>query len=268
LPRRESPLETLSFGGRIPWAAGLFVVLTGGLSLAAAFGSRHGPPLFELAALSPADVWRGEVWRLVTWPWVESGPIALILAIVFLLWFGRDVAAEMGSRPFLRLFGGALLFAAVCTCLIARIDGAVFEQRYLGTWPLATAVLVAWGLWFPHRVVRIYFIIPVRGFWIAWLTVAITIVVAAYGGWESVLPEMLTEGVILGWIYQDVLFARWKRWVRSLRAERRKARRAPPRSAGHLRLVEPEDEDPPPLPPDVEEQVHGLLGGKRKPGEK
>jgi membrane associated rhomboid family serine protease len=258
----------LTFGGRLPWAVGLFLVLTVALSLAVAFGSRHGGgSLFDALALCPADVWRGQVWRLVTWPWIEPGPLGLIFAVLVLIWFGKDVAEETGSPRFVRLFGGILLFAAVGTCIVAQIDPPVLDQRYLGGWALSDALLVAWGLWFPHRVVRIYFIIPIRGFWLAWLTVAITVVFAVYSGWDSFLPELFSEGGILAWIYQDILASRWKRMRRSLeeaqRKKRNRSRRA--RSAAHLRVIESGDDDPDPLPPDVEKRVDDLLGAKRKP---
>jgi hypothetical protein len=256
----------------LPWAIGLFLVLTAVLSLATAFGSRHGGPLFDALALCPADVWHGQVWRLVTWPWVEPGPYGLIFAVLILIWFGKDVAEEQGSPAFLRLFGGILLFSAVGTCIVALIDPPILDERYLGGWALSDALLVAWGLWFPHRVVRLYFIIPIRGFWLAWLTVAITVVLAVYSGWDGFLPELFAEGGILAWIYQDVLAGRWKRWRRSIedarRRERARSRRAKSaKSVEYLRVIESDDDDPDPLPPDVEKRVDDLLGGKRKPGD-
>jgi hypothetical protein len=251
----------------------LFLVLTVGLSLAAAFGSRHGGPIFDWAALCPDDVFRGQVWRLVTWPWVEPGPVGLIIAVLVLIWFGKDVAEATGPRGFVRLFGVVLLFAGVATCVVALIDPDVRGERYLGGWALADALFVAWGLWFPDRTVRIYFLIPIRGFWLAWLTVSITVIYAVYGGWEKFLPELSSEGAVLAWIYQDALASRWKRMRWSMGEARRKERErrrrsARARSAEHLRLIEEDDDDPSPLPADVAKQVDDLLGGKRKPGGK
>jgi membrane associated rhomboid family serine protease len=256
-----------SFGGRLPWSVGLVLCVTVGLSLAVAFGDRHAGGLFELLSLVPHDVWHGQVWRLLTWPFIEPGPIGLIFACLFLYWFGRDLAEEWGDSRWLSVFGGVAAVAAVGTCLVAQVDPPVMDHAYLGGWALTSAMVVAWGLWFPHRVVRIYFIIPIRGFWLAWLTVAVTVVFAVYAGWESYLPELFAEGSILAWLYRRLLVARMSRVRRDLDVRRQNAERAGKRAraASHLRLIESQDDDgDAPLTPELEDQVRDLFS-KTKP---
>jgi len=245
---------------------GLVLCLTAGLSLAVALGDRHAGGLFDLVSLVPRDVWHGQVWRLVTWPFIEPGPLSLIFALLFLYWFGRDLAEVWGSRRFLLVFGSVALTAAAGTCLVAQVDAPVLDHAYLGGWALGSAMIVAWGLWFPDRVVRIYFILPIRGFWIAWLTVAVTVVYAIYAGWEGYLPELLAEGSILAWLFRRSLAARWARLGRDIAIRRRDAARARRRaeSAAHLRLIESVDDDAP-LPPEVEGKIQDLLSGRTKP---
>lgn len=260
--------ERLTFGGRMPWAVGLVLAITATLSLLVAFGSRHAPgSIFDWVALTPSEVWHGQVWRLATWTFVESGPIALVFGCLFLYWFGSDLANELGSRRFLALFGAITLAAAVGTCLVALVDPAVSDQSYLGGWAISCAMIVAWGLWFPHRVVRIWFVIPIRGLWLAWLTVAFTVACVAYYGWEAYLPEMFAEGGILAWIFRGWLAARWSKATGAVRAVRREAERRERRneraaSVAYLRVVEAHDDDPPPLPPEVEGKLHDLLSGR------
>jgi len=255
----------MSFGGRLPWAIGLVLSLIVGLSLVVAFGDRHAGSFFELASLAPADVWRGQVWRLVTWPFIEPGPIALIFACLFVWWFGKDLADEWGSRRFLTVFGGVVLAAAVGTCLVAQADPAVMDHSYLGGWALTTAMVVAWGLWFPTRVVRIYFVLPITGYWLAWLTIAVTVIFAVYSGWEGFLPELFAEGSILAWLFRRSLLARWSAARAGFEARRRQARRAQQRarSTASLRLVEVHEDDE--LPPEIEGKLRDIFEGKQKP---
>lgn len=268
--RRGDPLGKLTFGGRMPWSVGLVMTVTVVASAVVAFGSRHTGPLFELAALIPAEVWRGQLWRLVTWGFIQPSPIGLVFTCLFLYWFGRDLAGVWGSRRFLRVYGTVLLVAAAGTSLIAQIDRPLLEHPYLGAWALTAAMSVAWGLWFPDRVVRLYFVLPIRGLWLAWGTVAITVLFALYEGWDRHLPELLGEGSILAWVYGATLLAPLKR-ARRAAEERRRAtssrERAKKRakSVAHLRLVESGDDDPRPLDPDLERRVDDLLGGRRKP---
>jgi membrane associated rhomboid family serine protease len=260
--------DRFSFGGRVPWAVGLVMVLTIGLSLLVAFGSRHAGSLFDWVALEPPLVWRGQLWRLGTWTFVESGPIALVFGALFLYWFGSDLANEMGSRRFLQLFGGVTLAAAVGTCLVALVDPDVAAQQYLGGWAASTAMMVAWGFWFPHRVVRIWFVIPIRGIVIAWLTIGITVACAAYLGWETFLPELFCEAGILLYLFGPWLLARVRRpggasagWRRE--AARRERGRRQAASIAYLRVVESLDDDPPPMPGDLEGKVRDILSRRR-----
>ncbi|MBX3210208.1 MAG: rhomboid family intramembrane serine protease [Labilithrix sp.] len=269
-PRRLP--ERLSFGGRVPWGVGLVIVLTLALSLTIAFGDRHAGSLFELTALAPAAVWGGQVWRLVTWAFIEPGPLELVFACIFLYWFGGELGREWGSRRFLAVFGGIVLAAALVTCLVARVDGDVLAHRYMGGWATGAALVVAWGLWFPDRVIRIWFVIPVRGYILAWFTVGLTVVFAIYSGWERVLPVLAAEGAMLAWLFRGRFVARWARLRRSaaagrearqrevVRRDRAKKRAA---SVDYLRLVESHDDATPNLPPEVDAKLDDLL--RRRP---
>jgi len=223
----------------------------------------HGCPV---GALVPSEVWRGQVWRLATWPFIEPSPLSLLFTCLSLYWFGSDLAREWGSPRFLAVFGGVTLAAAVGTCLIAQIDEGALSQRYLGSWALTCAMIVAWGLWFPDRVVRIYFVLPIRGYWLAWLTVALTVVYAVYAGWERFLPELFAEGSSLAWLFRRPLLARWTTSRKAAEGRRRDAVRAKKRaqSVAYLRVLETHDDDPPPLPPDVEDKVRDLFRGKKR----
>jgi membrane associated rhomboid family serine protease len=239
--------QSFSFGGHLPWAVGLLLSVIVVLSLLVAFSDRHLSSLFHAASLIPGDVWRGQVWRLITWTFVEPGPLGLILGCLSIFWFAPDLAGEWGSRRFLAVFGGVVLAAAIGTCLVALVDRPVLTHAYLGIWPLVTALVVAWGLWFPDRVVRLFFVLLIRGWWLAWLTVAITVVYAVYVGWDSLLPELLAEASILAWAFRRTIFARWSKARRSMKARRREADRIKSvRKRGkvvvdYLRAVEPPD---------------------------
>src|SRR3954467_1641019 len=101
MARSQRLRDDLSFGGRVPWAVGLLLVVTIALSLAGAFGGRHGSPIFDLGALTPPDVLHGQVWRLATWCFLEPSPLGLIFGCLALYWFGSDLANEWGSPRFL-----------------------------------------------------------------------------------------------------------------------------------------------------------------------
>jgi membrane associated rhomboid family serine protease len=253
--------DSLTFGDRVPWGLGLVLSLVLGASLVVAFVGRHSS-LVEFVPLVAADVWRGEVWRLVTWTLVEPGPIALVISCLMIYWFGRELAELWGSPRFLRVFGGVILSAAVLTCLVGLVDHSALPLPHVGSWALTGAMVVAWGLTFPDRVVRLYFVLPIRGYWLAWLTCGITAIYAVYSGWEFFLPHLFAEAGILAWLYRGTLLSRWTKARRSAAAQRRRdAARA--NSVAYLRVLEATDENPPELPPDVKKRIDDIIAGKK-----
>jgi membrane associated rhomboid family serine protease len=213
--------QNFTFGGRIPWGVGLLLALTAVMSLLTAFLGRHAAPLLQWVALVPAEVWRGQIWRIATWPFVETSPLWLIFACLGLYWFGSPLAQRWGSPRFLVVVAGALLAAAIGTCLIALVDPDVMARPYLGSGTMITAIVVIWGLTFPDLVVRIYFVLPIRGYWMAWGTVVVTVVYAIYAGWAGFVPELLGEAAALGWLFRGRVFARWSGPRRSRQTQRR-----------------------------------------------
>jgi membrane associated rhomboid family serine protease len=231
------------FGGRVPRAVGLLLVATLALSLTVAFGERHAGSVYELVVLAPSKVLHGQVWRLGTWGFVETSPIGLIFQCLTLYWFGRDLVSVWGARRFLQVYLGLAVGVGVAASLAALIDPALREASFVGGWPLTTALTVAWGLTFPDRVIRIYFIIPIRGKIVAWLTVAITVVFAIYEGWENVAPELLAEAGMLGFVFRKKLTLHLKLARIKTELGVRGVSRRSTRSHGHLRVVEPAPRD-------------------------
>jgi membrane associated rhomboid family serine protease len=202
-------------------------VVTIALSLAIAFGERHAGSLYDHVVLSPSRVWQGQVWRLATWAFVEPSAIGLIFQCVSLFWFGRDLASVWGGRRFLHVYGILAVGIAATLCLVARVDSSVLGAGYVGGWPLTSALVVAWGLTFPDRVVRIYFILPIRGRVLAWLTVAFTVVFAIYEGWKDLAPELVGELMMMAFVFRRKFWLHWQkaRVTTELRVARRRSKK-------------------------------------------
>lgn len=261
--------QPLDFSRRVPWGVAVILTVTILLSIGAAVTDRHVGSVFEMLSLFPQMVWKGQVWRLFTWAFVETSFINLIFGCLALYWLGGDLAREWGSRRFLMVFGGTAIFAGVVTSLVALLDHGLMMQAYLGGISFAAALTVAWGLWFPDRQILIFFIIPMRGYVIAWFTIVATIGYAIYSGWERHFPTLFTEAAMLVYVYsrnirQRILGLRLavtKRQLQSLQKDKAKKRA---KSVAYLRVVESHDDDSPDLPPEVDRKLDELLRGRGK----
>ena len=69
---------------RLPAVVGALIATTLFCSIVGVIGERNGLPLIRLGILQPELVFRGEVWRLVTWVFFELQPISLIFACLML----------------------------------------------------------------------------------------------------------------------------------------------------------------------------------------
>lgn len=192
---RSRAREVFSFGGRIHTVVGALILTMAAASLFVAIASRHGFPAASVA-LTPARVFALEVWRLGTWSFVEESPFSLLFAVLFLYWFGGDLAVTWGPKRFLRVYLGLSLSVALVICVIGVLDPEVMASSYLGTLGFASGLVVAWGLLHPDREVRLYFLFPITGRFIVVLTVFLTIALGAYFGLEVVVPDLAAEALM------------------------------------------------------------------------
>ena len=186
----------LTFGGRVPAAVGGLVLATVAASIAGAVGERNGLPLLGLGVLSPAGIWRGEVWRLVTWVLFETDPLSLLFGGLVLYWFGRDLCEAWGERRFLVAWFGLAAVTGALVSLLALAWPALLVARWTGLWPALDALVVAWALLFPFRQILLFFALPVSGQALLWVTVGGTLLYAVFSGLAAFVPHLVAEGAM------------------------------------------------------------------------
>ena len=208
----------LSFGGRVPAAVGGLIVATVVTSLASAVGGRNGLPIHQLLLLDTGAVWRGEVWRLVTWILVETEPLNLLFGGLVLYWFGRDLVDAWGERRFLATYFAVPAVAALLASVLSLALPVLDAYRLSGFWVAVDALVVAWGLLHPFRQILLFFAIPVSGQALVWLTVGGTLLFGLFNGITGFLPPLLAEGV--AWLH--VSGKGPGQWLRRIRLPRRR----------------------------------------------
>ncbi|HEU4382297.1 MAG TPA: rhomboid family intramembrane serine protease [Anaeromyxobacteraceae bacterium] len=206
--------ESLSFGGRVPPSVGGLVAAVVLASVAGALW----PPLRDWAFFSPSLVRGGEIWRLVTYPFVEASPFALLFGGLMLWIFGRDLAFAIGERRFLLAFAGLAAGAAVGTSLLALAWGGLAEGAWAGPWPVIDGLVVAWAVLFPGRQLAFMLVLPLSGRALLWVTVGGTVLFAVFQGVAPYVPHLLAEGLAVLWLRAPRLrLPRLPRWLRRRR---------------------------------------------------
>ena len=143
------------------------------------------------AALAPARIWRGEVWRLVTWVFVEPGPLALIVTCASIYKFGGELAPRWGERRLRRFLIEILGGTAVVTALLGLIIPAVWHARYLGGWAVCDVLVIAWARQYPDSVLVLYGLLRLNGRNLITVVIAITCAYALFAGPLAMAPELV-----------------------------------------------------------------------------
>ena len=141
------------------------------------------------------NLWRGQVWRLVTYALLPGDGLGFLINLVALALVGPIVERQACRIEFLQFCGWATLGGGLVAAMLLPAGAA-----YSGSGPLMFALFVAW--WGGSGTEPA--IIPVFGFGtlreLAWALVVINLIMAFIaGGWRS--PVILIGGGFAGWLY-------------------------------------------------------------------
>ena len=123
---------------------------------------------FDFLALDTSAVFHGELWRVITYVLIPTNSgIWLFLSLLFYYWLGEALEGLWGSAKFTIYYLSGTLLTAVAVLLAALIEGG---RYYLaGADYVSLSLFFAYAMTYPDAMVRIYFIIPVKMKWLAWL---------------------------------------------------------------------------------------------------
>jgi membrane associated rhomboid family serine protease len=219
-------------GARFPFVVVALAAATLIATIVGAMGWRMGvPAMLTGGVLVPALVWSGQVWRLVTWVFYEPNALGLVFFVLILLIFGRELYYAWGMRRFLTVYFGLAAGAALATCLLGLIWDEVSRMSYVTPWPIAEAFTIAWGVMFPGRQILVYFVLPIGGRNLVYLTIGTVVVFALLEGVSLFVPHFAAMLIMLVYLREIPLYRVWLDVRTAMR------RRRP----GHLRPVDRED---------------------------
>ena len=135
----------------------------------------------------------GQVWRLVTFVFVppSSGIYFMVFALYFYWMIGSALERDWGSFR----FGVYYLCGIIGTIISGFITGWA-DNSYLNM-----SLFFAFAMLYPNFEMRIFFILPVKVKWLAWLDGALFILLFIIGNWSikaAILAAMLNFFLFFG----------------------------------------------------------------------
>ncbi len=167
----------------------LYIVTT--MLFVAIFDIVLGIPLSGYFALNRALVMRGQVWRLLTFIFIppSSSVLTLVLGLYFYYFIGRTLEKVWGTFRFnvYYLFG-------VLGCMIAGLITGYGSNDYLNL-----SLFLAFAYLFPNHEVLLFFFIPIKMKYLAYLDWALFAISLIFGSWASRRYRFLGQLLYLLW---------------------------------------------------------------------
>ena len=117
-------------------------------------------------AFSSSGLLDFKVWTLFTYPFVHTIDLWMIIGLLFLWVFGRQLEGFLGAKPFGLLYLAITAFSAVAMALLSPLIGDYF---LVGQRTIHFAVFISFALVFPN--IRMWFDIQTKWIIIAVVTI-------------------------------------------------------------------------------------------------
>ena len=124
------------------------------------------PNYLLILDLDPARIRQGEIWRLITYIFIPQSlsPFWIIFVLWFLWWIGEGLERALGPfRLTLYFFVG----------MIGTTAAAFFFGSRFSNTMLIASLFYAFARFYPDEIIYLFFILPVKIKWIAWVSAAL-----------------------------------------------------------------------------------------------
>jgi membrane associated rhomboid family serine protease len=198
------------------------------------------------AVLEPFAILHGQLWRLVSWVFVEIQPLNLLFGGLMLWQFGSQLSYDWGEGRFLSTFLLLTLGAGIVTVALVQLPGYP-AVAHVGMWPVVDALLLMWCLRYPDQQMSFWGVLPMTGRTMAILVVGGTVLYGLAAGGIAGLFAFTPHfaALFLGWVLSRARLGlplrRWKLAWRDFRREQQMRRRSK-----HLKVVRKNGQDEPP----------------------
>jgi len=168
----------------------------------------RGGEVFEALACDFAKLRQWQLWRALTSGLLTSPDHYghLFFTLLGLYFLAPDLERRWGSARFVRFVALSIVAGNVAVMLGDAIAPASAQDRFhppavYGASAAIASVAIAWSRDNADRTVQMFFVLPMRGAWLFWLTIGFCVL-------DLIYPTALPEGVVapLGGVVVGILF--------------------------------------------------------------
>lgn len=197
---------------RLEWHVGdwavhhfaLFIVMANGLIYLLSWTQ---PGYYSRLVLDPAAVWSGEIWRIFTFLFVPPllGPLGMVFWLLLLYQYGQALENEWGNFRFFVYY----IIGAIATA----IAGLWIARETLSNVPLNTTIFLAFANLFPDFQLLLFFILPVKVkylAWLVWLGFAWSLVIGSNATRVTIAAALVNYTLFFGPQHWETVKLKWE----------------------------------------------------------
>lgn len=167
-----------------------------------------GYDVFTGLACDLDKVRHGQVWRLVTSALLTSpdGYGHLVFTLLGLYFLAPDLERRWGPWRFVRFLVYSVIAGNLTVMAVDALTPPAAQLRFhpgevFGASAAIAAIAVAWARDNADATVQMFFVVPMRGRWLFWITVGLCVL-------DLIYPTALPEGVVapLGGVAAGIVF--------------------------------------------------------------
>jgi membrane associated rhomboid family serine protease len=208
-------------------------------------GQRTGFSLSAWFGFVPARLLEAWVWQPFTYPFLHAGLFHLLFNLLVIWTIGAELEALWGTRTFVGFFFVCAVGAAMTHGVFSLLGiGPGALSPVVGSSGVVYGLLLAYGLLFGERTMYFFMLFPMPAKYFVALLGAIELVSSVFYGQSGVAHLAHLGGMLFGFLFLASMAA-WRRRARTdhQEAQVQRDRQKRLKKAGHLRLVQGEEED-------------------------
>jgi membrane associated rhomboid family serine protease len=181
-------LSLPAFRGVTRWLILASLAVFFGLAVLSLAAHELSGTLLGLIVLQPETLLQHwQVWRLLSYPFIDRNLLSLAFALLSLWFFGSTLEEERGSRWLRDFFlttavGGGLLAGLLVYAAGDRIPGLSMDSFESGMWPFVLALVLAFAFFHADEPLRFNFIFTLKAKYLAAIYLLFYLGMALIGG--------------------------------------------------------------------------------------
>ena len=159
------------------------------------------------------------IWQVVTYMFLHGGFMHIFFNMLTLWMFGTDLERQWGTREFLKFYFISGIGAGLISCLVMMSS----LTPIIGASGAIFAVLVAFAVLYPNRIVYVWFLFPIKVKYLVTIMIAIGVFAAWNQSHDGIAHFTHLGGALVGYLYlkQDWHLGSWFNGLKRLRLKRR-----------------------------------------------